>query len=172
MDKLKEYLRRRLLRRCSWKGTTGLRPLKGMKTATVLLDVSQEGSAEFRTRVKNWFLSRGIRASLFYFDFRKPSKDAKPLSPTGDTLTLRQLSCYTKRPLLDKFNKSFFSECNIFVSFVENDSFALKYMSAAVPASFKIGAVGGEAYPYDLVVSAHSPDEMLNCMEDILSKIS
>ena len=172
MDKLKEYLRKRLLRRCSWKGQTGLRPLKGMKTATVLLDVSREGSATFRTRIKNWFLSRGIRASIFYIDFRPRSKGAEPLSPAGDTLTLQQLGCYTKKPLLGGFNQAFFSPCDIFVSFVKQDTFALKYMSAAVPASFKIGATGTEGYPYDLVVSAGTQEEMLNCMEDILSKIS
>lgn len=173
MGELKEYIRKRQLHRHSFRGKTALRPLKDMRTAIVLLDVSRTGRLlDFRDRVCEWFFANGIRTRFFYLDFRKPQKNMVQLSAPADTLTLRHLSCFTRTPDLRKFNPEFLRSCDLFVSFVSEESYPLLFLSVAVPASFKIGSVNDPAYPYDLIIPASDPVDMFVCMKDILLKIS
>ncbi len=173
MGILKEYLRKRQLKRHSYQGKTGLRSIEGLKSATVLLDVSQTPHLlEFRDNLHDWFFRKGIRASFFYVDFRKPSKNRMMLSTPAETFFLKNLSWYTQTPDMAKCNSGFLRPCDLFVSFVSTESYPLLFLSAAIPSSFKIGAVSDPGYPYDLIIPASDPDEMLACLKDILSKIS
>lgn len=173
MGNLKEYIRARELGRHSYQGKTALRPLKEMRTAMILLDVSSTSRLlDFRDSLYGWFFARGIRTRFFYLDFRKPQKNMVQLSPPADTLTLRHLSWFARVPDLQKFNPEFLRPCDLFISFVSEDSYPLRFLSAAVPASFKIGSVGGPDYPYDLMIPASDPADMFACMKDILLKIS
>lgn len=173
MGNFKEYLRRRQLNRHSYKGKTGLRSIEGLKTATVLLDVTQTPRLlEFRDKLYEWFFLKGIHARFFYIDFRKPKKNMLLVSAPADTFSLKTLSWYTQTPKLKECNPAYFQPCDLFVSFVSTESFPLLFLSAAIPASFKIGAVSDASYPYDLIIPASDPDEMLACLKDILSKIS
>ena len=173
MGKLKEYLRSRQLNRHSYKGKTAFRSIEGMKSATVLLDVAQTPRLlEFRDNLHNWFFHKGIRTRFFYLDFRKPSKNRLMLSTPAETFFLKDLSWYTQTPDMAKCNSDFLRPCDLFVSFVSAESYPLLFLSAAIPSSFKIGAVSDPSYPYDLIIPASDPDEMLACLKDILSKIS
>lgn len=173
MGNLKEYLRARQLKRHSYKGKTSLRPIEGLRSATVLLDVSQTPHMlEFRDNLHDWFFRKGIRATFYYLDFRKPSKDRLALSTPAETFGLKDLSWFTQTPDLKKCNSGFLYPCDLFVSFVGTESYPLRFLSAAIPASFKIGAVNDTSYPYDLIIPASNPGEMLAFLKDILSKIS
>ena len=173
MGNLKEYLRKRQLNRYSYKGKTGLRPIAGLRTATVLLDVTQTPHLlEFRDRLHDWFFRQGIRASFYYLDFRKPSKNLLLYSTPAETIFLKNLSWFTQTPDLKKCNAGILRPCDLFISFVSTESYPLLFLSAAVPASFKIGAVSDADYPCDLIIPASDPDEMLACLKDILSKMS
>lgn len=173
MGILKEYLRKRQMNRHSYKGKTALRSIEGLRSATVLLDVAQTPRLlEFRDKLYEWFFLNGIHARFFYLDFRKPKKNMLMLSAPTDTFTLKNLSWFTKMPKLKECNPDFFLPCDLFVSFVSTESYPLRFLSAAIPSSFKIGAVSDASYPYDLMIPASNPDEMLVCLKDILSKIS
>lgn len=173
MGILKEYLRKRQLNRHSYKGKTGLRPIEGLRSATVLLDVSQTPHLlEFRDGLHDWFFRKGIRPRFFYLDFRKPTKNMLLYSTPTETFFLKDLSWFTQTPDLAKAHSDFLSPCDLFVSFVSTESYPLRFLSAAIPASFKIGAVSDASYPYDLIIPASDPDEMFVCLKDILSKIS
>ena len=173
MGNLKEYLRARQLNRHSYKEKTAFRAIEGMKSATILLDVSQTPHLlEFRDKLHDWFFRKGIRARFFYLDFRKPSKNILQLSTPAETFYLKDLSWFTQTPDLAKCNADFLHSCDLFVSFVGTEGYPLRFLSAAVPASFKIGAVSDPNYPYDLIIPASDPDEMFAFLKDILSKIS
>lgn len=173
MGILKEYLRKRQMNRHSYKGKTALRPIEGLRSATVLLDVTQTPHLlEFRDGLHDWFFRRGIRAHFFYLDFRKPGKNMLLYSTPAETFFLKNLSWFTRTPDLAKCHSDFLKPCDLFVSFVNTESYPLRFLSAAIPASFKIGAVSDASYPYDLIIPANHPDEMFACLKDILSKIS
>ena len=173
MGNLKEYLRKRQLNRHSYKGRTALRSIAGMRSATVLLDVTQTPHLlEFRDCLHDWLFRQGIRVSFYYLDFRKPNKNMLLYSTPAETLFLKNLSWYTQTPDLKKCHAGLFKSCDLFVSFVSTESYPLLFLSAAIPASFKIGAVSDADYPYDLIIPASDPGEMLACLKDILAKIS
>ncbi|MBP5538487.1 MAG: hypothetical protein J6X69_01425 [Bacteroidales bacterium] len=173
MGILKEYLRKRQLNRHSYKGKTALRAIEGLRSATVLLDVSQTPHLlEFRDNLHDWFFRKGIRVRFFYLDFRKPGKNLLQLSTPAETIFLKNLSWFTQTPDLAGSNPDFLKPCDLFVSFVSTESYPLRFLSAAIPSSFKIGAVSDASYPYDLMIPASNPDEMFACLKDILSKIS
>ena len=172
MSKFKEYIRRYLLSKHAYKGKTALSSLKGMRTATILLDVCEDDLFLFKEMIYAYFKEQGIATSFYYFDFRKKEKNMAQLSAPADTITRKQLSCYTGRPNMKSMNPLFFQKSDIFISFIREDSYALKYFSSIAPASFKIGALEGEQYCYDLVVAAEDNKQMFACMKDILAKIS
>lgn len=172
MGKLKEYIRKKLLARHAFKGKTALSSIKGMKKATVLLDVTQDDLFPFREAVYEYFKENGIAPSFYYFDFRKREKDMAQLSAPADTISRKQLSCCTGKPSLKSFNPLFFKQSDIFVSFVREESYALKYICSIAPASFKVGAIDDPECRYDLVIAAEDNNAMLACMKDILPKIS
>ena len=93
MGILKEYLRKRQLNRHSYKGKTALRAIEGLRSATVLLDVSQTPHLlEFRDNLHDWFFRKGIRVRFFYLDFRKPGKNLLQLSTPAETIFLSSAS--------------------------------------------------------------------------------
>ena len=172
MLNLKEYLRHRILDRVSYKGPTGLVPLSGMKHATVLMDAGQPNILGFQESVRKFFGSYGIAVNFYFLDLRKVESGTPMFSLPASTLTRRQLSRYTQRPLLDRFNPAYFKKCNIFVSFAQEDSFAHRYLAAAIPADFKVGPFNHPDYRFNMVVSSSDAASMFLYVKDLLSKIS
>ena len=172
MLNLKEYLRRRILDRVSYKGPTGLTPLKGMKHATILLDTSTPRILEFQESLRKFFDPYGIACAFYYLNLGKEETPAPQFSLPASTLSRKQLSRYTKRPQLDRFNPAFFKKCDLFISFSRDDVFAHKYLSVAIPADFKVGPFDDPGYKFNLVLFASDAPSMLSCVKDMLTKIS
>ncbi|MBP5397679.1 MAG: hypothetical protein J6Y32_03465 [Bacteroidales bacterium] len=172
MLNLKEYLRRRILDRVSYKGPTGLVPLKGMKHATILLDTSTPRLFDFQESLRKFFDAYGIASAFYFLNLGKEETPAPQFSLPASTLSKNQLSGYTKRPQLDKFNPAFFKKCDIFVSFSREDIFPHKYLCVAIPADFKVGPFNDPEYKFNLVLSASDAPSMLSCLKDMLTKIA
>ncbi|MCQ2143496.1 MAG: hypothetical protein MJY56_05450 [Bacteroidales bacterium] len=171
LEYIKNRFRARALRKYAYSEATGLRPLRSVRTAAVLLDVQNQGFEPLKQQVLDWFKSHGIKAEPYYFDFRKIEKEEMLLTSMKTTYIRRELNWYGSlsperiEPIVE--NRPF----DLFISLVPDAEFPTKLLSSSLPASFKVGLCGYEGAPYDLVVSAPTPAQGFGVITDILEKI-
>ena len=153
---LKEYAQRRSLRKGASEVPTGLLSLGKVRSAVVFIDVEDTTFDQCKNAVLSFFRDRGIKADIFFFDFRKLSKEERLITSITTTVLRKDLNWYG-RPSREKVALMLSGEPDLFISLVAQPSFALEYMAASSRARFKVGRY--DAPVFDLVFRAQNLTE-------------
>lgn len=168
---LKEFFQRRSLRKCASRVPTGLLSLGKLRSAVVFIDVEDTTFDQCKNAVLSFFRDRGIKADIFFFDFRKLSKEERLITSITTTVLRKDLNWYG-RPSREKVALMLSGEPDLFISLLAQPSFALEYMAASSHARFKVGR--NDSPVFDLVFRAESLSENDAFLEivKLLDKVS
>ncbi|MGM9763379.1 MAG: DUF6913 domain-containing protein [Candidatus Cryptobacteroides sp.] len=174
-----EYLRKRKIRKFAADIPTAMIPLKDVKSVCVLLDVDEFGFSDLNDQVTDWAKKNGLRLTVYYFDFRKLSKDELLLTNIKTTIIKKDLTLIGM-PKPEKITELIGEKYDLFISMVNNAKFPVEFVSKCVKAKFKVGRKGFEGDVYDIVVSKQDTPDDINqdscsvfaAIADLLSKVN
>jgi hypothetical protein len=75
LDPIKDFFRKRKLRKFISTEPTSLLPLSEIKTANIVIDVEEPGFDLLKEDILAWGKSEGIEINIYFFDFRRLGKD-------------------------------------------------------------------------------------------------
>lgn len=148
---LKEFFQGRSIRKNASKEPTGLLSLERVKSAVVFLDVEDTSFDACKNAILSYFRGRGIKADIFFFDFRRLSKDERLITSITTTVLRKDLNWYGK-PSREKVQLMLSGQPDLFISLLPMPSYALEYMAACSCAHFKVGRTDSPVF--DLVLNA------------------
>lgn len=158
---LKEFFQRRGLRKGASKLPTGLIPLREVRSAVVIIDVEDTSFSDCKEAVLSFFKDRKIKGDIFFFDFRKLSREERLITSITTTILRRDLGWYGK-PRKEKVDLMLKGEPDMFISLIAQPSYALEYMASCSRARFKAGR--SDAPVFDLVLR-DTPEKPLSEFE-------
>lgn len=150
------YIRKRKIRKAAYQGAIGMTPLSAIKSAAVLLDVEDADFEACQKMLSEFFSAYGISLRIFYTDFRKMSKDELLTTSVETTLTRHRLG------LLGFPDNVFMNElgdCDLFINLSHNLCHAVRMISVAMPASFKLGVEDFPESQYCMVIRSKENKE-------------
>ena len=168
---LKEFAQRRCLRKTASPVPTGLLPMEKVRSAVVFIDVEDTSFDQCKNAVLSYFKGRGIKADIFFFDFRKLTREERLITSITTTVLRRDLNWFG-RPSREKVDLLLSGEPDMFISLVAQPSYALEYMATCSQARFKVGRF--DAPVFDLVFRAENLTEYDAFLEivKILDKVA
>lgn len=161
---LKEYFQRRSLRKGASKVPTELIPLRKVRSAVVFIDVEDSAFSYCKDAVNYFFRDRRIKADVFFFDFRRLSKDERLITSITTTVLRKDLNWYGK-PGKDKVDLMLSGQPDMFISLLSQPSYALEYMASCSCARFKVGRFDSPVFN---LVFKDTPDKPLTEYEAFL----
>lgn len=168
---LKEFFQRRYLLRGASQVPTGLLPLGKVRSAAVFIDVEDTSFNQCKETVLSFFRDRGIKADIFFLDFRRLSKEERLITSITTTVLRKDLNWFGK-PRREKVDLMLSGQPDLFLSLVSTPSYALEYMASCSRARFKAGRY--DAPVFDLVFCAGNLPEYDAFLEivKILDKVA
>lgn len=154
---LKEFFQRRCLRKGASPVPTGLLPLRKVRAAAVLVDVEDPTFNQCKETALSFFRDHGIKADIFYMDFRRLSKEERLITSITTTVLRKDLNWYG-RPSNEKMSLMLSGNPDLFISLVSAPSYAQEYMAGCSRARFKVGRYDAPAF--DLVFRSDSLSQL------------
>lgn len=174
LESIKVLLRKNALKRSASHEPTGITPLRRLRSAVVFIDVEDSSFDLCKREIMSFFRDNGIKGEIFFFDFRKLTEGERLITSITNTILRKDLNWYG-RPPKEKVDLMLSGEPDLFISLVDNDSFAIEYMTRCSQAHFKIGRRQLPGDVFDLVVSdpteLHCEAEVFREMAALLRKI-
>lgn len=151
LDFIKKIFRKRYLRKAASNTATGLIPLSDIHSVALILDAEDNGSDECKDKAVAYFRSRGIRTSIFFFDFSKKSEDERQTTSLNNTILRKDLNWWG-RPSEEKISMLMQDNADMLISLVDNDDFPVDCMAKCSVSRFKIGRRQLRGRTFDLVI--------------------
>ncbi len=178
LDFLKNFVRRRRLRKYGSDVPTGLVPLEKISSVNVIIDVEEPGFDLLKEDILAWGRRTGLKVNIYFFDFRKLGKDELLLTSIQTTIIRKELD-WIGMPDFEKIGPLVNEPSDLFISMVDNGSFPIEFVSKCTKACFKIGRYGfaGDAYNMVFVDGRQSGDlrsksrEIFATMTEFLNKV-
>ena len=158
---LKEFFQRQALKKGASPEPTGLLPLHRVRSAVAFIDVEDTSFNECKNDILAFFRAHGIKGEVFFFDFRRISKDERLITSITTTVLRKDLNWFGK-PSKDKIQLLLQGEPDMFISLVSAESYAMEYMASCSRARYKIGRRDSKVY--DLVF-CDTPEKPLSQKE-------
>ena len=149
---LKDFFRRRSLRKNASSEPTGIKPLREFKSAVVFVDVEDTSFDECKGAVMSFFRENNLRGDIFFFDFRKLNDGERLITSITNTVLKKDLNWFG-RPSLEKVNRMLECNSDVFISLMDMTDYPLQYMAKCSKASFKIGRKQLTGNTFDMVIS-------------------
>ena len=159
-DKIKNIFRKRKIAKMASDVPTGLLPMSKISTVNVVVDVEEPGFDLLKEDILAWGRNNGLKVSIFFFDFRKLGKDELLLTSIQTTILKKELD-WLGAPAFDKISYLVDESSDLFISMIDNDSFAIDYVTRCTKARFKIGRHMYEGHPFDMIISGGGQTEDL-----------
>ena len=86
LESVKNFFRRRKIRKLSRAVQTGLRPLSEISTVNVVIDVEEAEWDVLKEDILAWGRNNGLRVGIYFFDFRKLGKNELLLTSIQTTV--------------------------------------------------------------------------------------
>lgn len=149
---IRDFLRKRSLRRYRSQEPTSLLPLSSIKTVTALLDSEDTSCDDCKILLQNFFRENGIKGEIFFLDLSKLGSGERLITSITGTILRKDIGWYGQ---LSKEKTAQLSQagCDLFISLVNSGDFVVEFISAVCPARFKAGRVSLPSGIFDLVVS-------------------
>lgn len=151
IDFIKNIFRSRCLRRNACHAVTGLLPLSGIGSASIFIDAESDGRDRCASAARAYFKAKGIGTDIFFFDFRKRSKEERQTPAPDNTLFREDLTWYGC-PAGGAADKMLHSGNDLFISLIDNTDFPITYLAGCSAAKFKIGRRQLPGHIFDLIV--------------------
>lgn len=171
LDPIKDIFRKRKLRKFISTEPTSLLPLSAIKTANVVIDVEEPGFDILKEDILAWGRSEGIDVNIYFFDFRKLSKDELLLTSINTTIIKKELNWFGM-PTPAKVGELFREKSDIFISMVANGDFPIEFVSKCARARFKIGRYEFEGHAYDMIMAGSAVEDLRSDSREIFAAIT
>ena len=171
LDSIKDFFRKRALKKFISTEPTSLLPLSDIKTANVVIDVEEPGYDILKDDILAWGRSAGIDVNIYFFDFRKLGKDELLLTSISTTIIQTELNWYDM-PSPSKVGMLFREESDLFISMIANSDFPIEFVSKCAKARFKIGRYPFEGHVYDMTMAGSEVEELRSDSREIFAAIT
>ena len=167
-ETIKNFFRKRRLRKVASKRPTGLLAMEKISSASFLLDAAEPDFDALKEDILAWCRTNNIKCSIYFLDLRKLNKDEMVLTSIQTTILRKELDWLgypnepTTRGLIEE-------ECDLFISLVNDFYPAVDYTSKCANARFKIGRTGYDGHIYDMIFSG-CPNEDLRSDSRLIFK--
>lgn len=149
---------------------TGLIPLSAISSVNVVIDVEEPEFDKLRDDIIAWGKQVGLKINIYFFDFRKISKDELLLTSIQTTIIRRDLD-RIGMPELSKMGNLMYEPSDLFISMVDNGNFPIEFISKCTKARFKIGRCGFEGHAYDMIISGNPTEALMSDSRKIFAAI-
>ena len=166
---LKIFQRKRLAKFAS-NVPTGLLPLSDISSVNVVIDVEEPGFDKLKDDILAWGKQVGLKVNIYFFDFRKISKDELLLTSIQTTIIKKELD-WIGMPEISKIGKLLYEQRDLFISMVDNGDFPIEFLSKCAKARFKIGRCGFPGHSYDMVISGNPTEDLRSDARHIFAAI-
>lgn len=172
---IKDFLRRRSLKRYSSTIPTGMISLSHIHTAVSFIDVGDSSFEICKEAILAFYKTNNIKGDIFFFDLRKIGKNEQITTDITATVFKKDLNLFG-RPSKEKVNIMLGNKPDIFISLIKRNDFPIEFMAKASQARFKIGRVQLPGNTFDIVISdpdgkKYSEAEAFNAIKTYLKKI-
>lgn len=178
LKSIKNFFRKRTVRKYSKAIPTGLVPLSDISVVNVIIDVEEVGYDVLKENILSWGRSLGLKVNIYFFDFRKLAKDELLLTSITNTITKRDLN-WLGIPVYEKVATLFEEKSDLLISLIDNGDSPIDYIAQCACARFKIGRKAYPGHVYDMVISGRQTDglrgggsQVFAGITEFLSKIS
>lgn len=170
-ESIKNFFRRRAVRRYSRAIPTGILPLSEISSANIVIDVEETEWDTLKEDILAWGRASGIKTAIYFFDFRKLGKDELLLTSINTTIIKKELNWFGM-PAADKVGELFRNESDLFISMVANGDFPIEFVSKCARARFKIGRIPFEGHAYDMIMTGSAIKELRSDSREIFAAIT
>ena len=171
LDSIKDFFRKRALKKFISTEPTSLLPLSDIKTANVVIDVEEPGYDILKDDILAWGRATNIDVNIYFFDFRKLGKDELLLTSISTTIIQSELNWYDM-PSPAKVGMLFREESDLFISMIANSDFPIEFVSKCAKARFKIGRYPFEGHVYDMTMAGSDIEELRSDSREIFAAIT
>lgn len=167
---IKRFFRDRKLRKFASTLQTGFIPMSEIHTVNVVINVEEADFDQLKEDVLAWGRSAGLKVNIYFFDFRKLSKD-EILMTTIDKTLLRKGLDWLGTPNVHKLTSLFEEKSDLLISMIDNGDFPIEFLSKCAKARFKVGRHAFKGHAYDLVVSGAANEDLRSDSRRIFQEI-
>ena len=171
LDSIKDFFRKRALKKFISTEPTSLLPLSDIKTANVVIDVEEPGYDILKDDILAWGRATNIDVNIYFFDFRKLGKDELLLTSISTTIIQSELNWYDM-PSPSKVGMLFREESDLFISMIANCDFPIEFVSKCARARFKIGRYPFAGHAYDMIMAGNAIEELRSDSREIFAAIT
>lgn len=155
---IKDIFRRKRIRKFASTVPTGFIPLSDTVSVNVVIDAEEPGFDELKEKVLSWGRKNGLKLCIYFFDFRKISKEELLLTSIDTTILRKELD-WLGTPEISKVKSLLGEKSDIFISLIDNGDHPIDFLSKCTKARFKIGRYGYEGHAFDMVISGSEEQE-------------
>ena len=158
-EQIKNFFRKRKIRKLSHAVPTGLIPLSKISTVNFVIDVEENEYDVLKEEILSWGKAEDKKVGIYYFDFRKLNANELLLTSIQTTVTRKELNWFGM-PSYEKVAPLVEQESDLFVSLVNNGDFPIDFVSKCAAAKFKIGRKSYKGHCFDLIISSKQEGEV------------
>jgi hypothetical protein len=151
-ESIKNFFRRRAVRKYSKAVPTGILPLSDISSANIVIDVEEAEWDVLKDDILAWGRASGVKVAIYFFDFRKLGKNELLLTSIQTTVARKDLNWFGM-PSYEKVSGLINEPCDLFISLVDTSDFAVDFVSRCSAAKFKIGRRAYPGHCFDLLLS-------------------
>lgn len=169
-DSILKIFRRKRLAKFASNVQTGFLPLSAISSVNVVIDVEEPGFDKLKDDILAWGKQVGLKVNIYFFDFRKISKDELLLTSIQTTIIKKELD-WLGMPDFSKVGNLLYEQSDLFISMVDNGDFPIEFLSKCSKARFKIGRHGFDGHAYDMVISSNPTEDLISDSRKIFAAI-
>ena len=159
LEPIKNFFRRRKVKKYSKAVHTSLLPMSKISTVNVIIDVEETEYDILKENIMAWGRSNGLKVNIYFFDFRKLAKDELLLTSIQTTITRRDLN-WIGMPAYEKVEGLIGEKSDLLISLIDNGDFPVDFISKCSCASFKIGRKAYPGHVFDMIISGRQTDTL------------
>ena len=156
---IKKFFRKRKIRKHASKVETTFLPLEQISTASFVIDVQETLFDLLKEDILTWCRKKGIKANIYFFDFRKLNKGEQLMTSIDKTFLRKELN-WIGCPTHEKVMPMLQEECDLFVSMVDNGEFPIDFISRCIPARFKVGRFDYPGNEFNMIFSGNGNEDL------------
>lgn len=170
LEPIKDFFRKRKIRKLSRAIPTGLLPMSEISTVNVVIDVEESGWDVLKEDILAWGRNNGLKVGLYFFDFRKLGANELLLTSIQTTVARKNLN-WIGMPAYETVAGMIETPCDLFISLIDNGDFPIDFVSRCSCARFKIGRRTYDGHVFDMVISGKQTDGLKNGGREVFAAI-
>ena len=159
LKSIKNFFRKRTIKKYSGAIPTGLVPLSDISTVNVIIDVEEPGFDVLKEDILAWGRANSLKVNIYFFDFRRLGKEELLLTSINTTILKKELD-WMGTPEFSKVGALMYEPSDLLISLVDNGDFPIEFLSKCSKARFKIGRCPFEGHAYDMIILGNPTEDL------------